>query len=564
MTLFVELAVILAVTTGISIVTRALHQPLAVGYILSGIVVGPHVLNIIHSTDEIELFSKLGISVLLFIVGLSLNPDTIKETGATAAITGITQIGITSLAGFAVLLWLGFDQLTALYAGIALTFSSTIIVLKLLSDKGDLGKLYGKIAIGFLLVQDVVATMLLILLPIIGLQALGGEGGAATFFDLLLKGVGATIVLYSVSKFILPHLSHFLARSQELLFLFSIAWGLGLAAMFAYLGFSIEIGALIAGVTLSVSSYAFEISSRMRPLRDFFIVLFFVLLGSQVHLGELHALLVPAIILSLFVLIGNPLIMFILMNMLGYRSRTGFLVGLTVAQVSEFSLILMALGYELGHIPADAVSLVTFVGMLTIAGSTYLVMYGDELYALLKKPLHWIEFRKTRRREHGAKGASPEMIIFGYGQIGSEFVKTAEELGTKYLVIDYNPETIARMKEEKLPIEFGDAEDVEFLDEIHMSKARLVVSTIPDPNVNHLLVKHYRQHNSEGIIVVLSHNRAEAKSLYLAGASYVIMPHLLGAKKASSMITKHEENVEVFERARNSHLSELTAYDEGK
>jgi Kef-type K+ transport system membrane component KefB len=557
---FVELSIILAFTTGIAILTRALHQPLAVGYILSGIVVGPYVLNILHSTEAIDVFSKIGIAVLLFIVGLSLNPDTIKETGRAAVITGLGQILFTSVIGYALIIALGFDHLTALYGSIALTFSSTIIILKLLSDKGDLGKLYGKISIGFLLVQDLVATLLLVIVPIIGLQALGGEGVGATLADLLLKGVGATVVLYAISKFALPHLSYFLARSQELLFLFSIAWGLGLASLFAYLGFSIEIGALIAGVTLSVSSYAFEISSRMRPLRDFFIVLFFVLLGSHVQLSDVTTFAWPAIVLSLFVLIGNPLIVFALMNFMGYRSRTGFLAGLTVAQISEFSLILMALGLSLGHVNTQAVSLITFVGLITIAGSTYLIMYGDRLYVLLKPVLRLLEFRRPHRREH-ALHTSHEMIIFGYGQIGSEFVKTAEELGTKYLVVDYNPEIIARMREEKMPIEFGDAEDVEFLDEIQLKKARLVVSTIPDPNVNHLLVKHYRSHNNEGIIVVLSHNRAEAKSLYLAGASYVIMPHLLGAKKASSMITRHEDNVEVFEKARNAHLSELGAVE---
>lgn len=561
MTLFVELSIILAVTTGIAVIMRLLHQPLAVGYMVSGVVVGPYVLDIIHSTEEIELFSKIGIAVLLFIVGLSLNPDTIKETGHAAVITGIGQIAFTSVIGFGILLLLGFDELTSLYAAIALTFSSTIIILKLLSDKGDLGKLYGKISIGFLLVQDLVATALLVVVPLIGMQALSGGGVGGAFFDLILKGLGATIVLYAISKFILPHLSFFLARSQELLFLFSIAWGLGLASLFAYLGFSIEIGALIAGVTLSVSSYAFEISSRMRPLRDFFIVLFFVLLGSHVQLADIGSFFWPAVILSLFVLIGNPLIVFVLMNLLGYRSRTGFLAGLTVAQISEFSLILMALGFSMGHVTAESVSLVTFVGIITIAGSTYLIMYGDAIYNFLKKFLRYLEIRKPHRSDTGARGTH-DMIIFGYGQIGIEFVKTAEELESHYLVVDYNPEVVAYTRGDGIPFCYGDAEDVEFLDEIHMTKARIVVSTIPDPNVNLLLVKHYRAKNSDGVIIVLSHNRAEARSLYLAGASYVIMPRMLGAKKASSMITRAEDNVEVFEKARNAHLSELGALEE--
>jgi len=559
MHIFVELSLILIITTIIASFMRAMRQPLVVGYLLSGILVGPYVLNVLQSSDQIEIFSKIGISILLFIVGLNLNPDTVKDTGRASVVTGLGQIIFTSLVGFGLMTLLGFDSVPSLYGAVALTFSSTIIVLKLLSDKGDLGKLYGKLAIGFLLVQDLVATLLLVIIPLVGAPAVGGVGGA--FLSLSLKGIGAGLVLYGISKYLLPRLSFFLAQSQELLFLFSIAWGLGLASFFYAIGFSIEIGALIAGVTLSVSSYSFEISSRMRPLRDFFIVLFFVLLGSQVVLSDFSAIIAPALILSLFVLVVNPLIMYLLMNLMGYRSRTGFMAGLTVAQISEFSLILMALGYSLGHVSQEIVSLITLVGMITIAGSSYLILYGEQLYVLLKKVLHLLEIRKHHHHEKDGSDSAHQMIIFGYGRVGFEFVRTAQKLETSYIVVDYDPEAVAHLRGEGVSFRFGDAEDVEFLEEIHLHKAKIVVSTIPDPNVNLLLVRQYRKHNPTGIIVVVSHSVSETRSLYLEGASYVVMPHYLGAHHAAKMIAEHGHDVATFEKARNMQLAQIVEHE---
>jgi Kef-type K+ transport system membrane component KefB len=551
------------ITTAVTIIARALRQPLVVGYIVSGIVVGPYLLDILHSAEEIEFFSKIGISVLLFIVGLSLNPEVIRETGKASLISGIGQVVFTALIGCGIALLLGLPPLSAFYVAIALTFSSTIIILKLLSDRGDLGKLYAKLSIGILLVQDLIASILLIVVPLLGASTEGDRTeGSHPFLFLTLSGIGAGFLLYGVSKYLLPKLSFFIARSQELLFLFSIAWGLGLAALFAWLGFSIEIGALIAGITLSVSSYAFEISSRMRPLRDFFIILFFVLLGSQVAVADLGGIAFPALVLSLFVLIGNPLIVFLLMNLMGYRSRTAFMTGLTLAQISEFSLILMSLGLSLGHITTQEVSLVTLVGLVTIAASTYLILHGDALYQRLRKPLRFLELRRTPRRESGEGDGRHDMIIFGYGRVGYEFVRTARELAASYLVVDYDPRTIAHLRGEEIPFRFGDAEDIEFLDEIELGKASVVVSTIPDPNVNILLVRHYRRTNPDGIIVVVSHNIAETRSLYLEGASYVVMPHYLGAEKASGMIASHWDDPATFERARNEQLSHMTEHEQ--
>jgi len=569
MTVFVELSIIIVVATVAALLMRLLRQPLIVGYVLTGIIVGPYALDLLHSKEEMELFSKIGISILLFIVGLTLNPDIVREVGRTSLITGIGQVAFTSFVGFFIVRALGFDVTASVYIAVALTFSSTIIILKLLSDRGDVGKLYGKISIGFLLVQDLVATVLLLAVTVFGAAFLLGDqfslsAAAIEIARLLFVGGLLTLILYGVSKYILPRLSASVAGNPEVLFIFSIAWGLGMSSLFASLGFSIEIGALIAGALLAVSPFAYEIGARMKPLRDFFILIFFILLGAQMVIAEVGALLVPALILSLFVLIGNPIIVIILMNALGYRSRTAFMSGLTVAQISEFSLILVALGFSLGHIDQTAVALVTLVGIFTIVGSTYLILYADGIYARLGK---WIERfvpRKHHHREPTVHHDQPEIIIFGYDRVGQDFVAAAGNISARYLVVDYNPESIKRLQAEGLPFRYGDAEDIEFLREIGFEGARLVVSSIPDFGTNALLVKQYRRHNPTGIIIVLAHTIPDAKALYLAGASYVVMPHFLGAHHAALLIERHGFDIRGFEQERNVHLMKITKRENGK
>lgn len=557
MQIFIELSLIVAFTTLIAFIVRLLRQPLVVGYIVSGIIVGPYVLNILHSTESIELFSKIGISILLFIVGLNLNPETIKETGRISLVVGAGQVILSILSGFFIGQYLGFDEISSIYIAVACALSSTIIVLKVLSDKGDLGKLYGKISIGILLVQDIVATVALLAISVLSDGGSGAIGLGPTLFALIIKGVLAFGVLYLLAKYVLPKLSEHMAHTQELLFLFSIAWGLGLASLFYYLGFSIEIGALVAGITLSISTFAYEIASRMKPLRDFFVILFFVLLGSQMIFSNISELILPAIILSIFVLLAKPIFVILLMNMVGFRSRTGFFTGVSISQISEFSLILVALGLSVGQINSEISSLIALIAIITITVSTYLSQYSVKLHKILKHILPMFEIRKITHREPKTYCDASDIIIFGYDRVGFDFVTAAESLESKYLVVDFNPKSIKKLQDANVPFRFGDADDVEFLQEICLGDSKIVISTIPDIKTNLLILRTYRKFNSEGIIILISHDINEAKELYLHGATYVMMPHYLGAHHASKMISDYGYDITQFEKERNKHLNHL-------
>jgi Trk K+ transport system NAD-binding subunit len=362
-----------------------------------------------------------------------------------------------------------------------------------------------------------------------------------------------------MSIYVLPALSKFFAKSQEFLFLFSIGWGLCLAALFYYIGFSMEIGALIAGITLSMSPYHYEISSKMRPLRDFFIIIFFILLGSQMVFGNITSLIIPAIIFSLFILIGNPLIVMLLMGLLGYRKKTSFQAGLTVAQISEFSLILIALGVRVGHLTNEILSFVTIVGLITIAGSTYLIIYSNKIYPFLSKYLSIFEKEKIRKDEKSNKLKNYDIILFGCKRVGFDILEALKKLKKKCLVVDYNPKTILQLSKEKIDCKYGDADDDEFLKELNLSKAKMVISTIPEFETNLLLINKVRWNNKKAIVIVVSHNIEKTHLLYECGATYVIMPHFLGGWRASTMVRKHGLRIKEFLKEKEKHLKQIKA-----
>jgi Kef-type K+ transport system membrane component KefB len=548
---FLEISLVILLATAISGLMQFLRQPLIIGHIITGLIVGPYLLNIVSSNETFEVFSQMGIALLLFIIGLSLNPKVIKEVGRISLITGAGQVIFTAIVGYLICHFLGYSSIESMYIAIALTFSSTIIIMKLLTDKKDTGRLYGKILIGFLLVQDIIATLILI-----AISSFSKGGDIATLASAaLIKGVVLFLLLILTSIYIVPKLSYFFAKSQEFLFLFSIAWGLGIATLFQYSGFSIEIGALFAGVVLATSPYHLEISSRLKPLRDFFIVLFFILIGSQIAIVNLSSILLPALLLSLYVLVGNPIIFIIVMTLLKFDMKTSFKAGLAIAQISEFSLVLITLAGRLGHVDQSIVSLVTLVGLVTILVSTYFIIYSDELYHFFEPYLRIFE-RKTTRKDQRTK-LSTEIVLFGFEKIGYDLLNAFKKMGKTFTVVDYNPETIANLEKEGINCIYGDADDNELLSQLNLEDVKMVISTITDIEASTMIVSQSRKVNKKMIIIAKTDEIEEAINLYDKGASYVMMPHYLGVEQIINLIDKHELNFDKFVREKEGHLSLL-------
>jgi Kef-type K+ transport system membrane component KefB/voltage-gated potassium channel Kch len=553
--IFTELSLVLVFVTAVSLVMRALKQPLILGYIVTGILVGPSAMHLIHSKEVFDGFSNIGIALLLFIIGLGMNIGVIRRVGKSIFITaGALLAVIGSIGALASLALLHFNLHEAYIIGLALFFSSTIIIVKVLTDKKEQNRLYGQIAIGVIILDDLVATLALLFVA----AGKGENIGLHALSLLLIKGVGLLVFLIAASKWVLPRVVKAIASSQESLFLFAIAWGFGVATLFEHTGFSIEVGSLFAGVSLASLPYAQEIESRLKPLRDFFIVLFFITLGESLNISNLQSAIMPALILSFIVIALKPAAVTTTLGLLGYPKRVAFKAGINLSQISEFSIVLVVLAAANGLVSEHISAIITLVAMITITSSTYLMQYDNKLFVYFDKmKLFYGIFDRERKHKDKRSRAGYPLMLFGYHHGGHEFVKTFKDMKKRFLVVDYDPGVIEMLQREQIACLYGDATDAELLEEIGAQEAKLVVSTISDPEANQELVKHLNFYNPEAIIICNANDYDEAIQLYELGCSYVMIPHHASSERLSALIARNGIGREHFDRYRAKHLAEI-------
>lgn len=547
--LFFEISALLVLAAGVGFVGHLLRQPLIVSFIAVGILAGPSALDITRSSEKISVLSELGIALLLFLVGLKLDVKLVKSLGAVSLGTGLGQVAFTAIIGFFICLFLDFDAVASLYIAVALTFSSTIIIVKLLSDKREIDSLHGQIALGFLIVQDIVVVIAMIVLSAIGIgtQAEASLGTVAGVF--LASGVMLAVVLAFI-RYVATPLTETLARRPELLLLFGVALAASFAAVGEYLGFGKELGGLLAGVALASTPYREALAARLAPLRDFLLLFFFIALGSKLQITHVGAGIFASLILSLFVLIGNPLIVMVIMGVMGYRKRTGFLAGLTVAQISEFSLIFMAMGVSLGHVDAAALGLVTLVGLITIAASTYMITYSHQLYAASEALLPSFERNGAPRETEAARqshGDRYDVIVFGLGRYGEAIASRLKNIGKRVLCVDFNPRAVQDWQARGGDAIYGDVTDPEFVATLPLAGVDWVISAIADQDtgvthedVRMTVIAAVRHAGYEGRIAIRNRRPADTDAALRAGADLVLEPFQDAADRAVELVRSHE------------------------
>jgi Kef-type K+ transport system membrane component KefB len=536
---FAEVAALLLAAALMGVLALWLRQPLIIAFILVGILEGPAVLGWVTAADQIDLLAKIGIALLLFVVGLRLDLRLVRTLGPVAVVTGLGQMMFSSVVGYLAAWGFGMESVAALYIAAALAFSSTIIVVKLLSDKREIDALHGRTAVGVLIVQDIVVIAVLLTLTAFdaGSEATGPWEGAAA---VLAKAAALLAALGIVMRYVLPALVHRLAVSQELLVLFGMAWAVALAAGAEAVGFSKEVGAFLAGVSLASTPYREALGARLVSLRDFLLLFFFIDLGAGLDLGPLGAQAGAAVLFSVLVLLGKPLIIMLILGALGYRSRTGFLTGLSLAQISEFSLILAALGVGLGHIDSETTSIITLVAIITIALSTYLTLYAHPLYERVGRWLTAFERQIPHPEETADEtGApqTPDVILFGLGRYGGEIARRLRDHRWNLLVVDFDPYVVASARKEGLNIRYGDAHDPELLTHLPLQRARWIVSTAPEREVNLALLSALRLQGYEGKVALRAHDAADAAALEGVGADVILEPLRDGAKEIVDLLT---------------------------
>jgi Kef-type K+ transport system membrane component KefB/Trk K+ transport system NAD-binding subunit len=537
---FVEIAAILGLATLTGIIGQKLRQPLIIMFLATGILAGPSFLGIIKSYEQIELLAHIGIALLLFIVGLKLDLNLIRTTGPVALATGLGQIMFTSLIGFVIAIAMGISYLSAAYVSVALTFSSTIIIVKLLSDKKEIDSLHGQIALGFLIVQDIAAILVLVGLTTLGSSVSGEGSGYLSFLIMGAKGVGLLSAVALLMKYVIPYLTHRLAHSLELLTLFAIAWAVLLGAGSELLGFSKEVGAFLAGVSLASTTYRDSIGARLISLRDFLLLFFFIDLGARLDWSMVGSQLGASLIFSIFVLVGNPLIVLIIMGAMGYRRRTGFLAGLTVAQISEFSLIVAALGLSIGHITEETMGLITLVGVVTIFLSTYMILYSYPLYRVLSSPLKIFERRNPYREAaiDTLAGTEPvDVILVGLGNYGSGLMEHLLRRKNLIVGVDFDPGALDNWRRRGVPVLYADMADPEMHEQLPLKKARWVISTVRSKEMNLALIHNLKKADYAGKVASTATNSQEAAEFEKAGANLIFRPFKDATEQAADALT---------------------------
>ncbi len=537
---FLEVAVVLSVAAVLGAIAHWLRQPLIIAFIVAGILLGPAGFDWVHARDQVDLFAKLGIGLLLFIVGLKLDLRLIRSVGYVTLKAGAGQMILTALLGYTTALLFGLDSLAAAYVAASLMFSSTVIIIKLLSDKREIETLHGRISLGVLIMQDVVVILLMIVVASVGSPSSASNVGQQVI-EVLATGVGFLGIVALLTRFALPSLLHTLARQPELLTLFAIAWAIGLASLGVALGFSKEVGAFVAGVSLAATPYKAVLASRLVSLRDFLLLFFFVDLGVQIDMAHLAESVFPALILSAIALIGKPLMVATLVIFSGYSRRTSILTGLNLGQISEFSLILAALGLSLGHIDKAVVGLITLVGLITIGSSTYMIQYSERLYERLTA-LRLLQgkggsgFGRFDRLDESHTDVPVDAIVFGLGRYGRNLAQELRQRGRTVLGIDHDPERVRYWQSQGLATLYGDLDDAKMLHALPLETARWVINTIPDLDRGMALLHTLEEVDYRGGIA-LAADTIQHRDAYLArGADIVLLLYRDAAAEAADTL----------------------------
>ncbi len=547
---FLQLGIIFIIAAVTAYLLRLLKQPHILAYVLVGVLLTP-VFKIITNTSIIDSVSVMGIAFLLFIVGLEMNLKAVKNVALVSSLGGTIQITILFVLGYLAALALGYLGLEAAYIGLMIAFSSTMVVMKVLSDRKELQTLHGRLAIGILLTNDVAAILVLSVLSSI-------NNFSFMFLGIsLLKFLSLFLIAYLASKYLFPAIFKFAAKNQELLLISSLAVCFIFSIAFYNIGFSIVIGAFIAGVTLGNLTYSVEIAAKMRSLKDFFALLFFVSLGMGVSLGVIKTLWLPIVVLLALVIVLKPWLIMTICSLFRYTKKPAFLTANSLAQVGEFSLIIATQGLALGHLSQEVFSIVVVIMLATITTSTYFMEYEEKLYKLLQRPLRIFDRFTTEGLEYLPSEDKPTIVLCGYNRIGYSIAQGLQQSKKKLLVVDYNPEVITQLIKEGYHTVYGDVTDEEVMEHMNLPRIAMVISTVPAVGDNLLLIKKVRAINRKAQIIVTASEVDEALQLYREGADYVILPHFLGGEHVSNLISKVQGKNIILSEEKAKHIEHL-------
>jgi Kef-type K+ transport system membrane component KefB/Trk K+ transport system NAD-binding subunit len=553
--IFVQLAIILGLASALGYISVRLKLPLLIAYLTGGLLLAVTSFFDVHSSEVLHFLPDIGIAFVLFLVGMELDLRELKQVGKPVLVAGTLQIIITTIAGSTIAKLLGFGDMESWYLGVGLSFSSTILVIKMLLDKKDITALYGKLAIGILLLEDLLAVLILLFLTV-STSVLGlGYQQAFPLITLLLKALGLFGLALFLHRYLLPTVFKAVARQAELLFLTALAWCFIYVALAKVLGFSEVIGAFLAGVTLASSPYHYQIQGKVKPLRDFFVTLFFVYLGTQVNIANLNKVLPITIIFTLYTLILKPTIFMLIFGAFGFRRHTMFKTAISISHISEFSLIMILVGLKNNLVSQDALTAIALSGVVSMIIASVMISRSNDFYRKLKPLIGFFE-RKNYHNElenaHSLSELKDHVVVIGGHRVGGELVKYFKRQKVPYVVLDFNPQHIDKLIKEDINVIYGDVGDPDVLDEINLVEAKMVISTVQDLGDGLLLIEELKSRGVDKIpIIVRAATTTEAEILYREGADLVLIPAIITGDYLLGVIKDHLNDKSYFrERAR--------------
>lgn len=546
-TLLSQIGIIVGIAAIVALLGRVIKQPSIVAYLITGVLVSPLFFNLIDPATHLESLAGVGIALLLFIIGTSLDFRIFRSVGGASVVGGIATVAIVCSASFLISKFLGFDLASSLYIALAFSFSSAVVVVKILSDKKEMETLHGQIALGILIIESFIAALALMIIPVVSSE------GTGAIFSQVFKFILMISLVVLVGHFIFSKLLRFAAKNQEVLFLVSLAWALSVGAIFEILDISAEIGALVAGMVIASSKYSLEIKSKIKGIRDFFVILFFVYFGAQLSAPITSELIKQAVVFSAFILIIKPIIVMAITRSFGFKKRTNFMIGTSLTQVSEFSLIVILMGYSLGHIEQSIFSLTILVTLITVSLSSYAIYFSTPIYSSMSRFLGLFDGKRKNLGTHD-KTEKYDLILLGYSRLGFNLVKAFDLAKKKYLVVDYNPITIMNLSKKGISCVYGDVNDSEFLKSINLRSAKMIVSTIPDYSANVNVMKFV---DKDATFIATSNQIHNAVELYKNGADYVIMPHYLGGDYIANMLVRDNFSKKNIKEEGKHHIKQI-------
>ena len=555
-----NIALVFIIATLFAFIAKVLKQPLILAYLIAGVVIGPEIgLAWVKDKETIELISEIGLILLLFIIGLEIDLKKLLSAGRTILVAGISQFLLCVAMGIGLVALMGFTPRSGnfdwLYLAVTLSLSSTLIVVKLLYDKFELTTLPGRITLGVLVCQDVWAIVFLALQPNLDDPRFG------TLLESFIKGAALVLMTLGLSRFALPRFFSFVAKVPELMLIAALAWCFLVSGVADWLGLSREMGALIAGVSMSTFPYNVDVIAKVVNIRDFFVTLFFVALGMKIPQPSL-AIVSAAVGISLFVLISRLLAIFPPLYLMGNGFRASLIPSINLAQMSEFSLVIASLGLALKHISAELVSTLTFVFAITSVLSTYLVGYNHEIQRRLARLLAKIGFSTSgdsiadvTERQDGNSivflGCFREASsILHEMELQSKEADDGDGVLEQILVIDFNPLVLQELKRRRIKCLYGDVANMDTLHYSQIHSAKIVACTISDAilrgTTNLRLLRQVRRLCPQARIVAAADNVSSAVELYEQGADFVYIARLHSARYMADLIARAVQDEEEF------------------